>query len=92
MLRIDQERAVAALSKLLPEETAERERALALIHRVASAAGEPVGEARTRFARVDALFAAATPSDGEQQEFARPTRGRPRGEARQKNGGAQHSA
>jgi hypothetical protein len=92
MLRLDQERAVAALPKLLPEDAAERDAALAVIRRVASAAGEPTGEAKTRLARIEALFAAATALDGEQWKVAPPTRGRPRGEARQKNGGAQHIA
>ena len=92
MLRSDQERAVAALPKLLPADAAERDAALALIRRVASAAGEPMGEAKTRLARIEALFAAATAADGEQWEVAPPTRGRPHGEARQKNGGAQRSA
>lgn len=55
MLRIDQGRAIAALPKLLPADTAERVAALALIRRVASAAGEPSGEAKTRLARIEAL-------------------------------------
>jgi len=56
MLRIDQERAVAALPKLLSEDAAEREVALAVVRRVASAAGEPTGEAKTRLMRIEALF------------------------------------
>ncbi len=65
MLRIDQERAIAAVPKLLPRDTAERYTALGVIHRVASAASEPTGETKTRLARIETLFTAATAPDGE---------------------------
>jgi hypothetical protein len=96
MLRIDQERAVAALPKLLTADAKEREAALAVIRRVASAAGEPTGEAKTRLVRIEVLFAPSTGPDAEQWEAtlsrSAPTRGRPRGEDRPKNGGAQRTA
>ena len=95
MLRIAQERAIAALPKLLPGDAKERLAALAVIRRVASAAGEPAGEAKTRLARIEALFAAATGPDAEQWEVMpmrnAPARGRQRGEDRPKNGGGQRS-
>jgi len=53
MLRIDQERAIAAVPILLPPDGAERDTALRVIHRVASAAGEPTGESKTRLARIE---------------------------------------
>ncbi|MGA9599208.1 MAG: DUF3141 domain-containing protein [Methylocystis sp.] len=57
MLRIDQERAIAALPKLLQlADSAERSAAAALIRRAVSAAGEPVGESKCRLERVEALF------------------------------------
>ena len=65
MLRIDQERAIAAVPILLPPDGAERDTALRVIHRVASAAGEPTGESKTRLARIETLFTAATAPDGE---------------------------
>ena len=96
MLRIDQERAIAALPKLLPADAKDREAALAVIRRVASAAGEPTGEAKTRLARIEALFAAATGPDADQREPTplrnAPARGRSGGEDRPKNGGAQRTA
>jgi hypothetical protein len=70
MLRIDQERAIAALPKLLPADAAERDAALGVIRRVASAAGEPIGETNTRLARIEALFTAATAPGGEPLEVA----------------------
>ncbi len=65
MLRIDQERAIAAVPILLPPDGAERDTAPQVIHRVASAAGEPTGESKTRLARIETLFTAATAPDGE---------------------------
>jgi hypothetical protein len=65
MLRINQERAIAAVPILLPPDGAERDTALQVIHRVASAAGEPTGESKTRLARIETLFTAATAPDGE---------------------------
>src|SRR5208283_1830114 len=57
MLRIDQERAIVALPKLLQlADSAERSAAAALIRRAVSAAGEPVGESKCRLERVEALF------------------------------------
>lgn len=64
MLRIDQERAIAALTKLLPADSAERDAALAVIRRVASAAGEPMDEMKKRLDRIERIFNRSTsPSD-----------------------------
>jgi hypothetical protein len=49
-LRIDQERAIAAVPKLLLADSAEQETVLGVIRPVASAAGEPVGEIKARLA------------------------------------------
>ena len=56
LLRLDEERAMAALPRLLPEDAEERERMLKIIRRVAAATGELTGEAKRRLARVEALF------------------------------------
>ena len=56
MLRVDQERAIAALPKLLPAERELREAALAVIRRVIAAGGEPTGEGRTRAMRIEVLL------------------------------------
>ena len=58
MLRIDADRAVAAIPKLLPDGADERRTALKLIQRVVSAAGEPSGEMKKRLAQIEALFEA----------------------------------
>src|SRR5208337_2176711 len=70
MLRIDQERAISAVPILLPPDGAERDTALGVMHRVASAAGEPIGETKTRIARIETLFTTATASDGEPWQVA----------------------
>lgn len=63
LVRLDEERAVAAIPKLLPADAAERARTVDLIHRVINAAGDVGDEVRRRLARVDALFGA--PSEAE---------------------------
>jgi len=61
LLQRDEERAIAALPKLLPDDAGERERLLRIIQRVATAAGEPTDEVKRRMARVEALFRRGPP-------------------------------
>jgi hypothetical protein len=58
MLRSDEERAIAAIPKLLPGDATERAAAVKLIQRVISARGEPPTEVKQRLARIEALFEA----------------------------------
>jgi hypothetical protein len=57
----DEERAITALPKLLPEDRREREAALAIVRRVLAARGALSEEGRQRLKRVETLFAGATP-------------------------------
>jgi pimeloyl-ACP methyl ester carboxylesterase len=64
MLRLDEERAVAAIPKLLAAgSAADLATSLDLIRRIAAIEGEPTGEVKTRLERVEAMFeeAAAAP-------------------------------
>ncbi|HET6942767.1 MAG TPA: DUF3141 domain-containing protein [Sphingomicrobium sp.] len=56
LLRLDEGRAVAAISKLLPRDPEERSRILRGIRRVALAPGEPSEEGRRRLAKIERLF------------------------------------
>ena len=56
MLFLDEERAIEALPKLLPEDHREREAALAIVRRVLSARGGLSEEGRRRLNRIEALF------------------------------------
>lgn len=59
MLRLDEERAVAALPRLLAEGSAEdRSAALDLIRKLAAIGGDIGGEVKARLAQVEAMFAA----------------------------------
>jgi hypothetical protein len=62
LLQIDEERALAAIPKLLPADASERSRIFANIRSVVTAAGDLPPEAERRFARIKALF---EPSIGE---------------------------
>ena len=53
----DEERAVKALPRLLPEDTDERERGLDVVHRAVSARGTPSAEAKRRLQHIEAMFA-----------------------------------
>ena len=55
MLLLDQDRALAALPKLVPQ-PAEREAALEMVRRVLTAKGEPTPERKQRLARVEAIL------------------------------------
>jgi hypothetical protein len=56
MLLLDQEGALAAIPKLLPEDINERRAVLAAMREVLSASGEVTGERATRLQRIAALF------------------------------------
>jgi len=58
MLRGDEDRAFAAIPKLLPEDASERAAAFKLIRQVVSVAGEPSPEVNKRLEQVEALFEA----------------------------------
>ena len=63
LLRIDEERAVAAIPKLLPRDNDERARTLRAIHRLISAQDDLSGEGRRRLSRIEKLFdGAAVPA------------------------------
>lgn len=57
LLRLDEERAVAAIPKLLPRDGEERGRTLRAIQRVVSATGQQSDEGGRRLARIEKLFA-----------------------------------
>jgi hypothetical protein len=56
LVRLDEERAVSALPKLLGENAAARKTALDILHRVLAARGDMSNEGERRLARVEALF------------------------------------
>jgi hypothetical protein len=56
ILRLDEEAAIAALPKLLPEDRRACEAALKLVHRVIEARGSQSEEGHRRLARVETLF------------------------------------
>jgi hypothetical protein len=56
LLLLDEEAALAAIPKMLPESIDERRRALDGINQVLAATGELTGEARDRFMRIVRLF------------------------------------
>jgi uncharacterized protein DUF3141 len=56
LLLIDQEVALAAIPKMLPEDTATRQQAFAMIKRIFTACGSLDGEDQSRLARIERLF------------------------------------
>ncbi len=56
IMTLDQERAAAAISKLLPADRAERSAAMAVIRRILAAGGVLPDEGKRRLARVEGLF------------------------------------
>jgi len=62
LLQQDQERAVAALPALLPQDAAQLRSALAALRRVVAASGALSEEGSRRMARVEVLFNAAEPA------------------------------
>jgi hypothetical protein len=86
LVRLDEERAVAAIPKLLPKDRAERKTALDALHHVVEAHGELTKDGKRRLERVDQLFAlngARAPARAAARgRTARTARGRARGGAR----------
>ena len=60
LLRLDEERALATLPKLIPGDTAARAKTLDAIRRMAMARGEVTDSEKTRLVRIERIF--ATPS------------------------------
>jgi pimeloyl-ACP methyl ester carboxylesterase len=60
IMTLDQERAAAAISKLLPADRAERGAAMAAIRRILAAGGVLPDEGKRRLARVEGLFGETT--------------------------------
>jgi hypothetical protein len=56
LVRLDEERAIRAIPKLLPENAEERQATLEALHQVVEASGTAPEECRRRLARVDGLF------------------------------------
>jgi hypothetical protein len=61
ILRLDEERAIASLSKLLPADRRARETALGLIRRIIDARGAASEEGIRRIKRVEMLFGNSPP-------------------------------
>jgi pimeloyl-ACP methyl ester carboxylesterase len=62
MLLLDEERVIAALPKLLPEDRRECEAALTMVNRVLAARGNLSEEGSRRLARIEAMFAGPPPA------------------------------
>jgi hypothetical protein len=62
LLRLDEERAIAAIPKLLPRDSDDRERTLRVINRVVLAQGELSPEGKRRLSRLEKMFAVKTVS------------------------------
>jgi hypothetical protein len=62
ILRLDEERAIASLPKLLPADRRARETALGLIRRIIGARGAPSEEGGRRLKRIEALFGSPSPA------------------------------
>jgi len=58
LLKLDEKRAVAAITKLLPRDAGDRERTLRAVQRVVSAQGELTPEGKKRLAQIEKQFAA----------------------------------
>jgi pimeloyl-ACP methyl ester carboxylesterase len=56
LLKTDEKRAVAAISKLLPRDEDERSRTLRAVERIISATGEPSSEGKRRLAEIRKIF------------------------------------
>ena len=62
ILRLDEERAIAALPKLLPADRRARETALGLLRRIIEARGAPSEEGARRMKRIETLFGNPPPA------------------------------
>ena len=56
LLRHDEEQALAAIPRLLPDDSAERDRVFDAVRRAVEAVGDPPEEVRQRLSRVETLF------------------------------------
>ena len=56
LIRLDEERAVSSLPRLLPDDMQERRATLEVLHRVLTARGQFSDEEARRFARIEAIF------------------------------------
>jgi hypothetical protein len=63
ILKLDQERAIAALPRLLPKDADERAMWLSALRRICTARGEPTEEIRRRLQQIEAIFAAEAPAE-----------------------------
>jgi hypothetical protein len=71
LLRIDEERAVAAIPKLLPRDPEDRVRTLRVVNRVVLAQGELSPEGKRRLSRLEKMFAVkAAPVTSKEQSDA----------------------
>ena len=68
ILLLDEERAIAALPKLLPSDRRQCEEALTLVRRVLAARGALGEESRRRLERIKAMFAGPTPAVGRERQ------------------------
>jgi hypothetical protein len=74
LLRLDEERAVTAIPRLLPRDAVDRARALRAVQRVVSAQGELSPEGKRRLARAERLFdaeASSKPSEKREERHVR---------------------
>jgi hypothetical protein len=56
LLRLDEERAVASIPKLIPTDPDDRARTLRAVQRIVTAAGELSDEGKRRLQRIERLF------------------------------------
>lgn len=72
IVALDEERAVAAIPKLLPEDRAERRATLAMIRRVLAAPGGLSEEGGHRLARIEAMFGENEAASGSSAQLKLP--------------------
>ena len=70
ILLLDQERAIAAIPKLLPDDRRQCEEALGLVRRVLAARGALSDEGSRRLERVESLFAGPPPATARREKAA----------------------
>ena len=74
LLRRDEERAVAAIPRLLPADAAERAKVLNIIRRIAESQGDQPEQVKWRLARIETLFAvdASSVASSKRERLAAP--------------------
>jgi len=73
ILRLDEERAIATLPKMLPADRPARETVLGMLHRIIEARGKPSEEGARRLKRIEILFggpSSAKPGAAQMEEAA----------------------